>query len=44
MATMAKHDVSGILVNQGSACDVIYEEKFTEFGAEKEGLMSRIKW
>ncbi|MCH86007.1 hypothetical protein A2U01_0006861, partial [Trifolium medium] len=33
MATMAKHDISRILVDQGSSCDIIAEELFTKLGS-----------
>ncbi|MCI90704.1 hypothetical protein A2U01_0111998, partial [Trifolium medium] len=28
IATMANHDVSRILIDQGSSCDVMYQELF----------------
>ncbi|MCH98019.1 hypothetical protein A2U01_0019018, partial [Trifolium medium] len=38
IATMAHHDVSRILIDQGSSCDVMYQELFEKFGLKKEDL------
>jgi hypothetical protein len=38
ITTMAHHDVSRVLVDQGSSCDVIYQELFQKPGLHKEHL------
>ncbi|MCH90267.1 hypothetical protein A2U01_0011180, partial [Trifolium medium] len=40
IATMAHHDVSRILIDQGSSCDVMYQELLEKLGMKKEDLSS----
>ncbi|MCI19167.1 hypothetical protein A2U01_0040322, partial [Trifolium medium] len=40
IATMAHHDVSRILRDQGSSCDVMYQELFEKHGLKREDLSS----
>ncbi|MCI97624.1 hypothetical protein A2U01_0118925, partial [Trifolium medium] len=35
---MAHHDVSRILIDQGSSCDVMYRELFQKLGLRRECL------
>jgi hypothetical protein len=38
IATMAHHDVSRVLIDQGSLCEVMYQELFQKLGLKKENL------
>ncbi|MCH99833.1 hypothetical protein A2U01_0020848, partial [Trifolium medium] len=38
IATMAHHDVSRILIDQGSSCDVMYQKLFQKLGLRRECL------
>ncbi|MCH87870.1 hypothetical protein A2U01_0008751, partial [Trifolium medium] len=38
IATMARHDVSKILIDQRSSCDIMYQELFKKLGLRKEDL------
>ncbi|MCH81098.1 hypothetical protein A2U01_0001877 [Trifolium medium] len=38
IATMAHHDVSRILIDQGSSCDVMYRELFQKLGLRRDCL------
>ncbi|MCI34677.1 hypothetical protein A2U01_0055897, partial [Trifolium medium] len=40
IAAMAHHDVSRILIDQGSSCDVMYQELFEKLGLKRENLNS----
>ncbi|MCI09265.1 hypothetical protein A2U01_0030349, partial [Trifolium medium] len=40
IATMACHDVSSVLIDQGSSCNVMYQELFERLGLKKKNLHS----
>ncbi|MCI06415.1 hypothetical protein A2U01_0027474, partial [Trifolium medium] len=38
MATMVNHNVSKVLIDEGSSCDIMYEELFTKLGLKRNNL------